>query len=167
MATAKYAEPDVFAASENERISIAVTLTLLSGERFQGNILLARAQKLLEALNRPEKFIEFAPHDGDAMVIAKSAIASAVPLDLPRTDQLARRVSGAAFDPYQVLEVERGASQPAVRAAYAAKARLYHPDNFANQTLPKEVADYLQAKFIHVQAAYEELSARPAQAARR
>lgn len=31
-------------------------------------------------------------------------------------------------DPYKVLGVDRGAEEPVVKAAYKAKAKLFHPD---------------------------------------
>lgn len=138
-----------------------VVVELTSGERLQGNIVLARAQKLTDALNRPDAFIEF-ERDGRAMSIAKSAMASVASLDLPKTDQLTPRVAATGFDAYRMLEVQPDATHEQVRAAYIAKARLYHPDQFANHPLPPEVSEYLKATFIHVQTAYEELSAREA-----
>ncbi len=111
-------------------------------------------------MNRPDAFVEFEPRDGRVMSIAKHAIESIASLDLPRTDQLARRSPGSGFDPGRVLGVKPEASTAEIRAAYLAKARLYHPDQFANHPLPAEVSEYLQAMFVHVQAAYEELSQR-------
>jgi DnaJ-domain-containing protein 1 len=138
-----------------------VVVVLTTGERLQGSIILARAQKLTEALNRPDAFIEF-ERDGRGSTIAKHAIAQVTSLNLPKTDQLSRRVPDSGFDPYRLLDVEPDATHEQVRAAYIAKARLYHPDQFANQPLPPEVIEYLKATFIHVQTAYEELSAREA-----
>ena len=156
--------------SEAEKFALPVVLTLTSGDRLTGDILLSRAQKLAEALNRPDAFIEFRARDGRTMALAKHAIASAATMELPRTDQMARGTSGKTFDPHQLLGIEQGAAATDVRAAYIAKARLYHPDQFVNHPLPKEVSEYLQAMFVHVQAAYEELSAvadKPKQKARR
>lgn len=143
--------------AEAEKFALPVVLTLASGERLSGNLLLARAQKLSEALNRPDAFIEFRGRDGMTSVIAKSAIAQASLLDLPRTDQLAR---GNGFDPYRALGLEAGASAADIRAAYLAKARMYHADQYANQALPPEVTEYLNATFAHIRAAYEELAPR-------
>lgn len=53
-------------------------------------------------------------------------------------------------------------SSAAIRSAYLAKVKLYHPDQFSGNPLPQEVTDYLQAMFVHVQAAYEELSSESA-----
>ncbi|BAT58380.1 chaperone protein DnaJ [Variibacter gotjawalensis] len=139
------------------RMPIAIELT--SGDRLQGSLVLSRAQKLTDALNRPDAFIDF-ERDGRAMAIAKTAIASVSSLDLPKTDQLTKRAPAAGFDPARVLGVEAGATHEQIRAAYIAKARLYHPDQFANHPLPPEVSEYLSAMFVHVQTAYEELDAR-------
>ena len=61
--------------SEAEKVALAVTLTLVSGERMQGDLLLTRAQKLHEVLNRPEQFLELAARDGRIVVIGKNSIA--------------------------------------------------------------------------------------------
>ena len=127
---------------------------------MQGDLLLTRVQKLHEVLNRPEQFLEFAARDGRLLVIGKNSIISATAAaELPRTDQLSKRPG--TVDPHQVLEVPLGVSHKELRSAYHAKARLYHPDQFANHPLPKEVVEYLNAMFIHIQTAYDELSSRP------
>jgi DnaJ-domain-containing protein 1 len=151
---------NVFSGGEAEKVTLPVALVLNSGERLQGDLLLTRAQKLHEVLNRPEQFLEFAARDGRLLVISKNCItsASAIP-DLPQTDQLSKRPG--MTDPYKVLEVERTVSHQELRSAYHAKARLYHPDQFANHPLPTEVVEYLNAMFIHIQTAYDELSSRP------
>jgi DnaJ-domain-containing protein 1 len=148
----------MFATGETERRRVAVTLTLHSGDVLNGHVFVGQAQKLRDLLNNPEMFIDFEKRDNTLTLIAKSAIAMISAIDLPRTDQLARRTqNSAAFDPYHTLTVDRGANPGEVRAAYLAKARLYHPDKLASKDVPKEVADYMNAMFIRIQKAYEEL----------
>lgn len=149
-------------AEQPEKIALTVSLTLTGGERLQGEITLTRVQKLHDFLNRPEPFVEFVTRDGNTMALAKQTIASAVLVEMPPTNQLAK--SAMTSDPYRTLDVERGASAGAIRGAYLAKVKLYHPDQFSGNPLPREVAEYLQAMFVHIQAAYEELSAQPAKA---
>ncbi len=148
-------------AEQPEKIALAVTLTLTSGERLSGEIALNRVQKLHEFLNKPEPFVEFLTRDGRSMALAKLSIASAALIEAPRTDQLSK--SAMAADPHRTLGIERAASSAAIRSAYLAKAKLYHPDQFAGNALPKEVVDYLQAMFVQVQAAYDELANSPAE----
>jgi len=147
-------------AEQPEKIVLAVMLSLTGGEQIKGEIPLTRVQKLHDFLNRPEPFLEFLTKDGRTMAIAKQSIASAVLIEMPRTDQLAR--SAMMADPHRTLGVGQDASPAAIRSAYLAKVKLYHPDQFSGNPLPKEVADYLQAMFVHVQAAYEEISTVPA-----
>ena len=54
-------------------------------------------------------------------------------------------------DPYEVLGVNRGASQEEIKKAYRALSRKYHPD--ANINNPNK--DQAEAKFKEIQQAYE------------
>jgi preprotein translocase subunit Sec63 len=148
----------MFGTGETERQRVAVTITLHSGDVLNGHVLMGQAQRLRDLLNNPEPFIDFEKRDSTLTLIAKRAIAMISAIDLPRIDQLTRRMQNtAAFDPYHTLAVDRGANPGEIRAAYLAKARLYHPDKFASKDVPKEVADYMNAMFIRIQKAYEEL----------
>lgn len=148
----------MFGSNETERQRVAVTLTLHSGEILNGHVFLGRAQKLRDLMNNHDQFIDFEKRDDTLTLIAKSVIAMIAPIDLPRTDQMTRRLqSGTAFDPHQILTVDRGANPGEVRAAYLAKVRLYHPDKLAAKDVPKEVVDYMNAMFIRIQKAYDEL----------
>lgn len=148
----------MFGSSETERQRVAVTLTLSTGEVLNGHVFLATAQKLRDLLNNPDQFIDFEKRDNTLTMVAKRSIGMIAALDLPRTDHLYRRtVSPAAFDPYNTLGIDRGSNAGEVRAAYLAKARLYHPDKLASKDVPKEVGDYMNAMFIRIQKAYDEL----------
>ena len=148
----------MFGSNESDRHRFAVTVTLHSGDVFNGHVFIGQAQKLRDLLNNPDTFIDFEKRDNTLTMIAKRAIATIAPLDLPRTDQLLRRSSSSAtFDPYHTLGVDPGANPGEVRAAYLAKARLYHPDKLASKDVPREVGDYMNAMFIRIQKAYDEL----------
>ena len=56
-------------------------------------------------------------------------------------------------DPYEVLEIQRGASKDEIKAAYRKLAKQYHPDMHVNNPLK----DLAQEKFIEVQEAYDQL----------
>lgn len=150
----------MFGSNESERHRVAVTVTLSSGDILNGHVFLGQAQKLRDLLNNPDTFVDFEKRDNTVTMIAKSAIATISAIDLPRTDHLFRRSnSSATFDPYHTLGVDPGANPGEVRAAYLAKARLYHPDKLASKDVPREVADYMNAMFIRIQKAYDELEA--------
>ncbi len=148
----------MFGISETERQRIAVTLTLHSGDFLNGHVFLAKSQRLRDRLNNSDQFVEFETRDTSLTLIAKHAIAMIAAIDLPRTDHLLRRAqSTSGFDPHSTLGVDRGANHGEIRAAYLAKARLYHPDKHAGKDAPKEVGDYMNAMFIRIQKAYDEL----------
>ena len=151
--------PETSSAVEQERGRVAVTLRLASGVEIQGHILLAISAKLRDTLNGPERFAEFEMPDGKISFIVKDQIASVTQLSLPRTDQLVRKTrDAAAFDPHETLGISRTAGPGEIRAAYWGKARLYHPDKIAGRDAPKEVVDYMNAQFVRIHTAYQQLS---------
>ena len=57
-------------------------------------------------------------------------------------------------DPYEVLGVQKGATQEEIKKAYRKLAKKYHPDNYINNPL----ADLAAEKFKEINDAYEQLS---------
>ena len=59
------------------------------------------------------------------------------------------------WDPYAVLEIERGASPAEIKSAYRRLAGLYHPDKVEH--LGEEFRELAEKRFKEIQQAYEEL----------
>ena len=57
-------------------------------------------------------------------------------------------------DPYEVLGIQRGASDEEIKKAYRELARKYHPDNYQNNPL----ADLAEEKMKEINAAYEQIT---------
>ena len=56
-------------------------------------------------------------------------------------------------DPYEILGVQRGASEEEIKKAYKRLSRKYHPDANVNNPL----AELAEEKFKEVQEAYDEI----------
>ena len=65
------------------------------------------------------------------------------------------RRSSFQWDPYRVLEIERGASQETIRQAFRRLAGKYHPDKV--QHLGEEFRQLAEKRFKEIQRAYDEL----------
>ena len=63
--------------------------------------------------------------------------------------------SSGPRDPYQILEIERGASQEEIKQAFRKLAGKYHPDKV--QYLGDEFKVLAERRFKEIQRAYEEL----------
>ena len=61
----------------------------------------------------------------------------------------------APWDPYQILEIERGASQENIKQAFRQLAGKYHPDKV--EYLGDEFKALAEKRFKEIQRAYEEL----------
>jgi DnaJ-domain-containing protein 1 len=138
------------------RISIAVQITLASGSSMRGNIFVSKTRTMQEELNRNEPFIEFESGDGQKMFLARSVIALIKEFSVPKSDQLQKRMT-EQFDAYEVLGLKTDADPQAIRNAYVKLAKLYHPDRFMRIELPPEVAEYLSAQATRINLAYSEL----------
>jgi DnaJ like chaperone protein len=118
------------------------------------------SNKLADALNAPDMFLDVVTAGGEQQYIAKSDIRAVRSVELPKADQLdldARHAGLADLDPHALLKVEKGASPEEIRQAYHSMARLYHPDRIASYELPAEIKDYARAMLVRINLAFEQL----------
>lgn len=64
----------------------------------------------------------------------------------------------AAWDPYRILEVRRGASRDEITRAYREQMKRYHPDRVSG--LGDELQEVAHRKTLDIQRAYIELTGR-------
>jgi hypothetical protein len=139
---------------------IAVDVQLHDGTALKGNVLIPRDKQLRDLLLSPDAFIEFDCFRLGATLLSKSAIRLIRLNSLPAADQLLKRQNAIdAADPFSILRVPRNADKDTVRKAYLELARTYHPDRFANQDLPPEMSEYVNAMARRVNTAFAEVQA--------
>jgi hypothetical protein len=137
---------------------VTVQIVLEGGEELQGKLLVPPGRVLSDVLNSTAPFIEFEPTEGDRMFIAKSALQSVQPSNVPaKPDLWAGSAEPGSFDPLAVLGLKAGATREEARDAYVRMAKIYHPDRYAAVELPREVRDYLAAMVRRVNAAHQAL----------
>lgn len=145
-------------SSQADQQLVPVHLFMTSGECLKGGVVVGLTGKLADLMAKPYPFLEFRASDGTQQFVNKASIARAVPLEVPRADQLSRRLAhDQAFDPHAVLGVGEDATARDISAAYHALARQYHPDRYAGLDAPREVIDYVSAMFSRITLAYSEL----------
>ena len=66
--------------------------------------------------------------------------------------------SSAFWDPYKILEIQRGASQEDIKRAYRQLAGKYHPDKVEH--LGDEFKTLADKRFKKIQQAYQELKSK-------
>jgi hypothetical protein len=135
-----------------------VTIALEDGQELKGKVVIPPGRTLTELLNGGSAFIEFEPIGGARTFIAKSALTSVTPIEIPAAPDLwAGPTEGSNFDPFAVLGVKPNASREEAREAYLRLAKTYHPDRYAATELPQEVRNYLAVMTRRVNAAYQAL----------
>ena len=146
----------MFDHTREQRISVIVTMT--DAETIQGSLRLPLSNKLANALNNGEIFLDFEMADGERCFLAKHSVRRIEPISLARVDQLDRHEkSDSVFDAYQILGLPKEASAASVKQAYHRLARSYHPDRFAALDLPREMHDYTTAMLSRINLAYRQL----------
>lgn len=151
-----------------EQAAAGVEIALDDGRTLKGRLAIPLSRSLFEVLNSDSRFIDFEPYDGERQFVAKAALRSVRLLATAKPQSLeARLVDLDGFDPWRILGLTRGADREAIRSAFHARAKAYHPDRYATAELPPEVADYLAAQARRINAAYAALDQvdRPAQRA--
>ncbi len=143
---------------------VSVELVLNGGQILVGKAVIAAGRTIIDFLNNTAAFVEFEPYDGDKTFLAKSNIRSVRVLQVPKGTNLAGRLRDLdGFDPWQILNLQRGTTWEETRIAYHRLAKIYHPDRYATAELPEEVKTYLSGMARRVNAAYSALEAAQAQ----
>ena len=138
-----------------------VALTLRDGSDITGRVLISAHRGLMDELNGANSFIEVDTYSGERVIVAKGMIRQARNVDMPKTEQLAKRMRQLeGFDPLTLLQLKPGAGHDEVRTSYHRLAKLYHPDRYRSLDLPKEISDYVSAVSVRLNAAYAALSER-------
>jgi len=139
---------------------IPATIKFSDGRSQYGNIIIAMNSDLPRTLNGDGKFLEFELSNGQKSYICKTSIAEALPSDIPKVKKLAASSdSDKDFNPFQVLKVAPGSPMTEIQRAYHERAKLYHPDRFANTELPVEMAKYAENMSRLINAAFQILNA--------
>jgi DnaJ-domain-containing protein 1 len=137
-----------------------VFLTLADNSVQTVSIRLPLSNRLADALNNADAFLDVVSPSGQQQFIAKSGVRSVRSATVPRADHLDTEKGApgsAGFDPYAVLKVSKEASPEEIRHAYHRMARLYHPDRIASFDLPPEVMDYVRTMLVRINLAFEQI----------
>ncbi len=144
-------------ADSPEGSGTSVVLTLTDGTELKGRVAVTTGRTLVDALNGTALFVEFEEYAGARTYLAKHAISSIRLINPQRGQSLPRMRDTDGFDPHAILGLPLGAPFEDVRAAYLAKAKVYHPDRYTNAELPEEARRYLEDMARRINAAFQAL----------
>lgn len=137
-----------------------VALTLTDDMVVTVAVRMPLSNKLGDALNGPDLFLDVLTASGEQQFIAKSDVRSVRSMEMPKADQIdldARQAGLSNLDPHVILNVGKEATLDEIKHAYHRMARLYHPDRIASYELPEEIKDYARAMLVRINLAFEQL----------
>ena len=145
-------------STPTEKTFIPVILTLVDGESLKGAIAIEKNSRLGDLLNGSDRYVLFKTNSGEPIYLSQSTIAAVQSNEKPSARQLDDSLKNLEeINPYLILKVKPGASKEELRNAYHALVKHYHPDQFANVKLPREMQSYLDSVIARLNAAYQEL----------
>ena len=150
----------MFNGRDDKNARTQVFVTLADGAVLTVSVRLPLSNRLGDALNNSDTFLDALSPSGQQQFIAKTAIRSVRSANVPKSDQLdmeGRAPGTPSFDPYAVLKVAKDASPDEIRQAYHRMAKLYHPDRISSFDLPEEVMDYIRAMLVRINLAFEQI----------
>ena len=146
-----------------ERVNRApVFLTLSDGSGMTVSIRMPLSNRIADALNNGDVFIDAMTGTGQQIFIAKASVRSVRSAMVPKVDQMDidnRAAAAGNFDPYAVLKIGRDSSRDDIKHAYHRMARLYHPDRISSYDLPEEMKEYARNMLVRINLAFEQLGA--------
>jgi hypothetical protein len=137
-----------------------IALTYADGRSETVAVRLGLSAKLHDALNNGDMFLDVVNAADKQYFVAKSSVVRIELVEAPKINQLNHKRRAAdqeRFDAWDILGLQHGASAEAVRSAYHARIRAYHPDRFAAVELPREMRDYAAAMVVRINLAYEQI----------
>lgn len=148
----------VDASAHQQVCAVPIEMILSDASDMRGKLFVPSAKSVSEVLNGPGAFLEFEPYGGERTFLAKAAVRSVKPVNVPVAQGLGSRAREIdPFDPYRVLGIAARADWEDVRQAYHRLAKAYHPDRYASIELPEEVRDYLSTMARRLNLAYAAL----------
>jgi hypothetical protein len=160
--------PDIVAWRKNNSDPLTVDMVLTDGTELRAVVMVARGKTLDFVFNVEQPFIEVDCLENGPTVFAVNAIRSVRPAQLPKADQLDKRLAALEkIGNFALLKVTKTATRLEVAEAYHATKAPYDLDEATMEPMPPEVRAYFQAMNRRIdQAALEILATLPEAAAK-
>lgn len=148
---------------ERPRKKNKVGIETTDGRTIDAELYTNLDEGIFQHLNSAGDFVEVDDANGRKMFLAKASIKRVIPhSDLMHKDRkasyFAQNTAGAHLfseDPYVVLSVKKEADDQALRAAYYALARKYHPDRLSTMDLPADILGHADDMLKRINQAYD------------
>lgn len=137
----------------NSNSKLEATLTMNDGKVISGFLVMGTNATLQALLAYSSPFLELIGTDGQKRFVSKSSVSMVEPIEALRKPVLDPRIQNGT-DPFSILKVSSDCDFPAVRKSYLDLAKIYHPDKFAQITLPNEVSTYMSDMFRQINSAF-------------
>jgi hypothetical protein len=157
------AAADVVAWRKQNSEPLTVDMVLSDGSELRAIVLVPRGKALDSVFNVDTPFIEVECLENGPTVFAVNSVRQVRPSQLPRVDQLERKLRALEkLGNYQVLRITKAATRLEVAEAYHAAKAPYELAPETLELMPAEVSAFLLAMNRRIdQAALEILSSMP------
>ena len=129
------------------REKMEVTMRLANGDTLDGHVFVASDERVSDLLNDERAFLPVETLT-ETVMVAKTQIAEVRTIAAVETNE-----SG---DPYEILRIERHASDEELRSAWMGRVKRCHPDRLAALEMDEEIVQAARRACQRINAAYDQ-----------
>ncbi len=134
-------------------IHVPASIRLTDGAILVGTVNCGITGKLENVLSLDNSFVEFTSRDGHQRFITRHQIASIEPMETVKVSTLHAANVGVS-DPLATLGLFGEVTLEQAKDAFHRLSKMYHPDKYSGEDMPREIARYASEKFREINAAY-------------
>ncbi len=135
-------------------IQVPASIRLTDGSILVGTVNCGITGKLENVLNQENSFVEFMSKDGHQRFITRHQIASVEPIETTGKIPTLHAAETGASEPYAAMGLVPGCSMEQAKEAFHRLSKMYHPDKWSGEDVPREIAKYASDKFRQINAAF-------------
>ena len=140
----------MFDDQKTPKVKLEVEIELSGGKRFLGFIFVSPQGRVSDLFNDDRVFLPVELSDGRTMVVSKTAIVQATPLEQAAP-------TSKKPDPYEVLDVPSDIDHKTLRRHYVSIIKECHPDRLQSHGLPTPIVEFANRYSARVNDAYQRI----------
>lgn len=140
----------MFDDQKTPKVKLEVEIELSNANKFLGYVFVSPQARLSDLFNDDREFLPVELGDGRTLVVRKSAIVQATPMEQSKPVE-------SKTDPYELLDVASDIDHKGLRRRYVSIIKECHPDKLQSHGLPTPIVEFANRYSARVNDAYQRI----------
>jgi DnaJ-domain-containing protein 1 len=140
----------MFDDQKTPKVKLEVEIELSNANKFLGYVFVSPQARLSDLFNDDREFLPVELGDGRTLVVRKSAIVQATPMEQ-------NKLVESKTDPYELLDVASDIDHKGLRRRYVSIIKECHPDKLQSHGLPTPIIEFANRYSARVNDAYQRI----------